>query len=96
MRGQTPIGKIAKSCVWGLTPLLILALVFVAFAAAASACPLCKEALFEPGQLKQRLATAHGYALSIGILLAMPATLIGAISFGIVRSIRRRRRTLDA
>ena len=54
----------------------------------ASACPGCKEALFDPGQLPQKLATAKGYALSIGLMLGMPAALIGGIAWLIARGAR--------
>lgn len=53
------------------------------------ACPGCKEALFEPGQLHQRLATAQGYALSIALLLVVPAGLVGGIALRIVHTRRR-------
>ena len=55
------------------------------------ACPACKEALFEPGQLKQTLATAKGYAMSIALLLSVPAALIGGTAALIVRAHRRQR-----
>ena len=54
----------------------------------AVACPLCKEALTDPGQLPQRLATAKAYAVSIGVLLTVPAALIGGISMLILRRSR--------
>jgi len=53
------------------------------------ACPGCKEALFDPGQLPQKLATAKGYAVSIGLMLAVPATLIGGITALVIRSCHR-------
>ncbi len=58
--------------------------------ASAMACPGCKEALFDPGQLPQKLATAKGYALSIGLLLAVPFGLIAGITLSILRASRRR------
>ena len=57
-------------------------------AAVVSACPGCKDALMEPGQLGQRLGAARGYALSIGLLLMVPALLIGGIAAMIVREHR--------
>ena len=54
------------------------------------ACPLCKEALFDPGQLHQRLATARGYALSIGLMLLVPLGLIAGLAVWIVRATRRK------
>ena len=53
------------------------------------ACPLCKEALFEPGNLTQRLGTASGYAWSIALLLTIPTLLVGGIITLIVRAQRR-------
>ncbi|MBI3011455.1 MAG: hypothetical protein HYY58_03050 [Candidatus Omnitrophica bacterium] len=57
-------------------------------AGAVMACPLCKESLFDPTQLQQKLSMAKGYALSIGLLLAMPAGLVGALALLIVRAQR--------
>ncbi len=54
-------------------------------------CPGCKDALFDPGQLPQRLAYAKGYAMSIGLLLLVPVTLIGSIAALIIRAQHRRR-----
>ncbi len=55
------------------------------------ACPGCKEALFDPGQLVQKLSAAKGYALSIGLLLAVPCLLAAAIGLAVTRSIRKHR-----
>jgi hypothetical protein len=55
------------------------------------ACPGCKEALFDPGELQQKLSTAKGYAMSIGLLLAMPIGLIGGLTLLILRAHRRKR-----
>ena len=54
----------------------------------AMACPMCKEALIEPGGLGQRLAAARGYAASILLLLTVPSGLIAAIAAIIVRAQR--------
>jgi hypothetical protein len=59
--------------------------------ATAFSCPGCKEALFDPGQLPQKLSTAKGYALSIGLLLAVPVALVGGLTAMIIRSARRKR-----
>ena len=67
-------------------------LALASLAERAWACPGCKEALFDPGQLPQKLATAKGYALSIGLLLAVPAAVLGFIAVQIVRAIRRHQR----
>lgn len=54
------------------------------------ACPGCKEALFDPGQLAQKLSTARGYAISIGLLLAVPVALVAGTAALIVRAQRRK------
>ena len=64
------------------------------FPSLVSACPGCKEALFEPGKLSQNLATARGYALSIALLLGVPAALLGTITLLVVRA-RRKSRIID-
>ena len=66
-------------------------LAFFASSAVAWACPACKEALFDPGQLQQTLATAKGYAMSIALLLSVPAALIGGTAALIVRAHRRQK-----
>ncbi len=58
----------------------------------AEACPGCKEALFDPAQLQQKLSTAKGYALSIGVLLSVPLVLLGGIVTMVVRARRNRAR----
>ena len=58
--------------------------------AVAWACPGCKEALFDPGQLQQKLSTAKGYAWSIALLLACPVALVGGVTALVVRASRRR------
>ena len=68
----------------------VLAVFMLACPWAADACPGCKEALFDPAQLPQKLATARGYAMSIGLLLAVPFGLVGGITTLIIRAQRRR------
>ena len=60
------------------------------FPAIGLACPGCKEALFDPGQLAQKLSTAKGYALSIGLLLSVPFALVAGITALVVRAGRKR------
>ena len=72
-------------CIWTAVVLLL------AVSSEVSACPLCKEALFDPGQMHQRLATAKGYALSIALLLSVPAALVAGVTTLIVRAHRRKR-----
>ena len=67
-------------------------LMSLAACSVASACPMCKEALFDPGQLHQRLATAKGYALSIGLMLSVPVILVTTVATVIVRAQRRHHR----
>ena len=68
---------------------VILSFAFLLLPSLAMACPLCKEALFDPGQAQQKFAAAKGYALSIGLLLAMPLGLILGIAALIVHAQRR-------
>lgn len=71
----------------------LAALTVLWWAEGAMACPMCKEALFDPAQLPQRLSTARGYAASIALMLGMPLLLIGGVVALIVRA-QRRARTL--
>ena len=59
------------------------------------ACPGCKEALFDPGQLQQKLSTARGYAWSIALLLICPVVLISSVAALIVRAFRHRNREVE-
>ncbi len=60
--------------------------------AAVWACPGCKEALFDPGQAHQLIKTAHGYALSISLLLLTPALCLSGLAWWIIRQARRHAR----
>ena len=71
----------------------LLFLMLLSLPAVVRACPGCKESLFDPGQMQQKRSTAKGYALSIGLLLAMPAGLIGGVTTLVVRAHRRRPKT---
>ena len=53
------------------------------------ACPLCKEALLDPGQAAAQSGVARGYALSIAALLGVPVVLMGLIAWRIVQASRR-------
>lgn len=55
----------------------------------AIACPGCKEALFDPGQLAEKIATAKGYAWSIGTLLSVPFLLVATVALLVVRNTRK-------
>lgn len=72
-----------------ITGVVVYWLLYVAFPSIAEACPGCKEALFDPAQLPQRLRTARGYAWSIAALLGVPLTLIGGLTLWVVKSQRR-------
>ena len=56
----------------------------------AGACPLCKDALIEPGRKATQSRAARAYAISIAALLGAPAVLLGGITTMVVRSSRRR------
>ena len=75
----------------GVSLVLLLLLVTMVAPAIAMACPGCKESLFDPAQLPQRLATARGYALSIGLMLAMPLGLVVGVALLILRAQHRER-----
>ena len=53
------------------------------------ACPLCKEALFAPGEGQAFSQAAHAFNLSIVTLAAVPFLLVGGIAWLLVRSSRR-------
>ena len=67
-----------------------LAVISCLWPARAMACPLCKESLFDPAQLQQKLSLARGYALSITLLLVVPLVLVAGIATLIVRAHRRK------
>lgn len=69
--------------------LVLLSVAFFLFTSAVAACPMCKELLFDPAQVQQRLSTARGYALSIGVLLMVPVSLIVGIATLILRAKHR-------
>lgn len=69
----------------------LLPFLFFVFVSLASACPGCKEALFEPGQVQVSLARARAYALTIGLMLGMPSAMIGGVTVWVVRAHRRAR-----
>ena len=74
-------------------PRYVFALIALGFFLApsfANACPACKESLFDPSQLSQRLSAAKGYAWSIGLMLTVPLLLLSWVTTLIVRAARRR------
>lgn len=69
---------------------LALVLVSACFGGVVWACPGCKEAAFDTAQQSRaKLAASRGYALSIGLMLVVPAALIGAVSLQIARASKR-------
>ena len=83
---------VSRSCSF-LTASLPYFLTFLVFPSLAQACPMCKEALFEPEQLHQRLAMAKGYALSIGLMLSVPLLLVATVVINILLAQRRHSRS---
>ena len=77
------------NCVASIISLSVLG-VLLWMPAAGWTCPGCNEALFDPGQLQQKLSTARGYALSIGVLLAVPFALVGGITALVIRASRKK------
>lgn len=67
---------------------------FLAWPTAALACPMCKEALFDPAKAERALQAAKGYALSIGLMIGTPMLLVGGLAALIVRHARRHRTTV--
>jgi hypothetical protein len=63
-----------------------------AAASVAWACPGCKDALFDVSGARQAVTTAHGYAITIALLLGVPLTLLGGVAALVVRAQRRSRR----
>ncbi len=80
-----PVMDVAQSILRGLCSVAL----FLMFSHAGWACPGCKDALFDPGELPRRLAAARGYALSIGLLLVVPLGLVAGLTVLIVRASRR-------
>ena len=73
---------------------LVIAMFFLPLMPAASACPSCREALMEPGKLAERRSTASGYATSVALMLAVPATLVGGTTALLLRAHRRKKRVV--
>lgn len=69
---------------------LFVVLISLVLPVAVMACPTCNEALFDPEKAQQVLRAAHGYAVSIGLLLGTPLLLVGGLVLLIVRQVRRR------
>ena len=55
------------------------------------ACPGCKEALFDPRDVRATIGRARGYAWSIALMLTMPVLLIGGVTTWVVAAQRRAR-----
>ena len=76
--------------------IVILTIAYLLAPFTAAACPMCKESLFDPGQIGQKIATAKGYAISIGMLLAVPFILVASVIALVARSTRRAHPVLPA
>lgn len=74
-----------------LNHLITQSLFWWVFQGVAWACPMCKEALFDPGQAAAQSGLVRGYAVSIAAMLGVPALIIGGIGVVIARSARRMR-----
>ncbi len=88
VRGQRSDDGRTRLLVW----LLFLSFLPSAFCLLPSvlwACPMCKEALFDPGQAAVQSGVVRGYAVSIAAMLGVPALIIGGIGLMIARSARR-------
>lgn len=72
-------------------PLVSFIFCLLTSAAVTSACPGCKDALIEPKEAPRRFATARGYAASIGLMLAVPATLVGGTTVALMRASKKNR-----
>jgi uncharacterized membrane protein YozB (DUF420 family) len=83
-------GVVVYWMLYRLRFVMLIGLGLLVLPSVAMACPLCKEALADPTQVTQRLATAKAYALSIGVLLAVPVTLITSVTLLILRAHRLR------
>jgi hypothetical protein len=67
----------------------LAAFAFCLWPPVAQACPTCKEALLDPGQAQRILQAATAYAVSIGLLLLVPALLITSVAAAVIRASRR-------
>ena len=85
-----PVFVNPKSKIQNQKLLMLAGLFFFVSSGIAWACPLCKEILTDPGQVVQKLSLAKGYAVSILLLLGVPALLIGGVTLLVVRSHRRK------
>ena len=88
MAGPTEEFSITQLLNHPITKGAVVVLCLLMLSAIASACPTCKEALFDPEQVVQTVQRARGYALSIGLLLFVPFGLVGGLGALIVQSAR--------
>jgi hypothetical protein len=72
-------------------PVIAFGFSLLAWSMVVSACPGCKDALIEIKDFARRQATSQGYNLSIGLLLLVPAALVGGMTALLVRSARRKK-----
>ena len=83
------MGRRLRALVQGL---VLGAWCLVLGASLAWACPLCKEALFDPSGAAAQSGVVRGYALSIAAMLGIPTLLIGGFTVVLVRAARRVKR----
>lgn len=65
-------------------------------AGAAIACPMCTEVAAGQTDPSAAASLRNGFGLSLGLLLSTPYILFGGITFSIVRSVRRMKKTCSA
>ena len=81
------------ACLGAAFFIMVLGFALFGPSTAAEACPSCKDMLVDPEQLAQRLGMARGFAWSIGLLIGMPALLVGGLTVRLIRAHRHRRQT---
>ena len=86
---DTPVIHLVRKLLVPAAYCLLLTAYFVLAETAVLACPLCKEALFSPGEAAAQSRVVQGYAISIAVLLGIPILLVGGLALWLVRSARR-------
>ncbi len=70
---------------------LLMFLLVLALAGAALACPSCEAAASSSGNPAAAAKLTQGWARSIYLLMWTPSLIFGGVTFGIVRSARRKK-----
>ena len=81
----------ARVVCWGLCAVCLM----IGVPMLVTACPMCKDALLDPGQAATQSRVAQGYALSIAALLGIPVMFIGGVAAWVVMAARRVGRRVD-